>query len=174
MRQIRLLVALLLPLAIAQPVLAMEGAVTVGAATPQHTLQAGDIGTATIHASGTGASVALSSFPILGSDDILKIASTNASWQVHAELVSQSGWTSLLESVTVSLWDGAQTQTQIQISQLSGVTQSSGADVNLPTGTPAEVRVEGLGTGSVTLDLVLTVDGTTNPKLLYRVSLVVG
>lgn len=134
-------------------------------------LAAGDIGTPTIGASGHSASVALGSLPVLA-NDVLTLVSTDDSWQVHVEWVSQSGW-SVLESMTLSLADGILVEPQIIIN-LGVLSQSAGDAVDLPEiTTDTEVRVVGLGTGSLSFDLVLTPDGG-GAELRYRVDLTVG
>lgn len=132
---------------------------------------AGDIGTPTIGASGHSASVSLGGLPVLA-NDILRLDSGDDAWQVHVELVTESGW-SVLESITLSLTDGILTEPQVVIN-LGVLTQSTGNPVDLPEiTTDTEVRVVGLGTGDVSFDLVLTPDGG-GAELRYRVDLTVS
>lgn len=160
----------LLPLAAASVQVHQDVAVTLGSQDPLAPLVAGDIGTATIGASGASASVDLGSLPLLSANDILRLDSSDAGWQVHAELVSQSGW-GVLESITVSLADGLLTEPQIVIN-LGSLTKSSGLPVDLPSTGDTEVRVIGSGGGTMAFDLVLTPDGG-GPEVRYAVSLTV-
>lgn len=164
-----LIFALLVPLATAgvvqRSVVDVEAANSVGPAI----LAAGDIGSANLGASATSATVTLGSLPLLTANDILKLPSTDDSWNVHAELVSQSGW-GALESITISFADGAVVEPQIAIS-LGGVTRVVGAAVDLPeVGSGTEIRVLGSGKGSVTFDVVLEPDGG-GAELRYRIVL---
>lgn len=161
---------LLIPLAAGAVQIEQQVTTDLGSSAGPAQLIAGDIGTPTIGASGHSASVALSGLPAVV-DDILRLDSTDASWQVHAEVVSYSGW-SVLESMTVSLADGILTEPQIIIN-LGVLTQSVGSIVDLPTLGDTQLRVVGLGTGTMSLNLVLTPDGG-GAELRYRVDLTVS
>jgi hypothetical protein len=146
--------------------------VTAAAQAPFAPLEGGDIGAPTLGASLTSATVTLGSMPVLVANDFLRLDSTDAAWQVHAELTAQSGW-SALEAITISLADGVLTRTQIAIS-LGAVGQAVGLPVDLPTTGDTELRVIGTGTGMVSLDLVLQRDGGASPTIRYAVTLTVG
>ncbi len=164
----RWLTVLLVPLAAAA--VSMGQGVTVDSASQQGpiTLQQADVGTATVGSSGTSASVSLGTLP-LAADDMLDLSSSDASWQVSARLVSFTGYAGGLDTITLALRDGILTEAQVVV--VAGIaTQTSGAPIDLPTGSPAELTVVGVGAGTVDIELVATPDGG-GPSLVYQVSL---
>lgn len=166
-----LLLVPLVPAATAGLSIQQEATVEAAAGAPAVTVEAGDLGTATLGASATGATVALGSLPLLVADDFLRLHGGPAGWSVHAELVGRSGWTSLAADVTVSLSDGSTSANQVRVTNL-GVLRSSGTPLAFTDGTPVELRVLGEGTGTLVLDLVL--DPAAGLELRYRVTLTVG
>jgi len=172
-RAILVVLVLLAPLAMGAVSLRQDVTTNLGVQTAFAQLTGGDIGSTSIGASGTSATVTLNSLPLLTANDILRLDSTNSAWSVKAQLVSQSGW-GATESITISLADGLLTESQIVIS-LGSVTKTVGNLVDLPVGsTDTEVRVIGVGTGSITFDLVLQPDSQPGPTLRYSVTLTVG
>ncbi len=132
---------------------------------PNVVLLGGDIGTPNLGASGTSAAPAVA-LPLVA-DDFLRLDATTTTWEVHAELVSQSGW-AVTESITISLDDGTLLEPQIDIT-LGVVTQTVGLDVALPA-VDTQVLVSGLGTGTLSFDLVLT-PPSGGVEVRYRIDL---
>ncbi len=164
----RWLAILLVPVAAAALSMDQDVAVVGASQAGPVTLQQADVGTATIGSSGTSASVSLGTLPV-AADDMLDLSSSDASWNIHARLVSFTGYAGGLDTITLALRDGVLTETQVVV--VAGIsTQTVGSAVDLPTGSPAELTVVGVGAGSIDIELVATPDGG-GPSLIYAVSL---
>ncbi len=167
-----LLISLLIPSLIAAGVTELHhAAVQTHAGAPQVTLSGGDIGTPTIGASASSATVSIGTLPLLVANDALRITTTSPGWTVHAEFIDSSGFTGLLEEITIRLTAGATSQTQIRDSYL-GLLQASGTQVPLEPDTPVEMRLIGQGTGSLSLELILV--PTTGIEIRYPITVTVG
>ncbi len=169
-----LAMVLMVPLAVAGVTVDQGASIDSTSQEAFATLAQADKGAAIIGASGTQATVTVAATSILVSDDILDIVSSDAAWQVHAEYRSHTGFTGLLESITLHLHDDIGSQLEIIVA--NGVaTKTGGLPVDLPTASAAELR--GLATltasGTVELDLVLTRDAGSGPTLRYPVTIIV-
>lgn len=146
-------------------------------ATVPATLSAGAVGTPTIGASGTSASV---TYLTLGSvATILNVADGSATpeWnvQVKALGVSDLGAT---DTLTVVLRLGANVQTQVVANGVGGITQDIGTAITLPDGGgPIEIRVAGgilAGTATATLQVVLTPAAGGTMVVTYPLTFTLG
>lgn len=166
----------LIPLAFGALVIQQRLTADPSAAVPA-TLTAGAVGTPTIGASGTSAAVTYLS---LGSAATMLNVADGAgtpAWNVQVKAISVTGL-GVTDSVTVVLRLGANVQTQVVATGLSGITQSIGTAITLPNGGgPIEIRASGgvlLGTATATLQVVLTPAAGGTMSLTYPVTFTLG
>lgn len=141
------------------------------------TLAAGAVGTASIGASGTSASV---TYLVLGaSAQLLKVVegSGTPAWNVQVKALSVTGL-GPLDTVTVVLKLGTTTQTQVVASGASGITQAIGTAVTLPvSGGPVQVLASGgvaAGLAIATLQVVLTPAAGGTMVITYPLTFTLG